>query len=338
MTGQLKCPACHKPLYFPNFDECDEDFLESICTACKYKYALIHTEVLSFASSVEALQTNKYKKRPDYRRIYKLRLLKADNTIEALQFSTLGQEEKISALPEDEILLLYNMRGKALEELVWIENSTTGKSCLLLKPGAKARSTGLGAGVLALLASGLLASVLHLPMNKLYVAVAMPSAVGVGAYVAKRKSTKVRDRQELARLGSEQQLLAQKHELDKKIAELTQELKTNNRIIDRLEALQRKMISAGKDLYANRLETVAKGISVLEKQLDLTQNLIDGYSQIVEIIEIEYETSRLAEQLPEDVSENILRRLDELKAVEAKKEELALLVNPRKLLSYGEPD
>ena len=49
------------------------------------------------------------------------------------------------------------------------------------------------------------------------------------------------------------------------------------------------------------------------------------YFKIVEIIDIEYETSRLAEQIPEDVTQKILKRLDELKAVEAKKEELALL-------------
>lgn len=336
MTRQLKCPACRQPLYFPAVEECDEDFLDSICSCCKYKYALIHTEVLSFASSVQVLRTSKYRKQPSYSRTYKLRLLKADGTIKSLEFSTLGQEERISALPEDEILLLYSMRGKALQNLVWIENYTTGESHLLQKPGAGARSAGFSAGALALVASGILASALNIPMNKFFVATAMPAAVGVGAYVTKRKSIKVSDRLELGRLASEQQLLAQKHELDQKIAELTQELKTNNRMIKRLETLQRKMIGADEDLYANRIETVAKGISVLEKQLDLTKNLINGYFKIVEIIDIEYETSRLAEQIPEDLTEKILRRLDELKAVEAKKEELALLVNPQKLLSYDE--
>jgi len=52
---------------------------------------------------------------------------------------------------------------------------------------------------------------------------------------------------------------------------------------------------------------------MMEKQRGLTQNLIDGYTQVAAILEIEFQTSRLAEELPEDVSEQIFGRMEELK-------------------------
>ncbi len=333
MTRQLKCPACRHLLYFPDLEECDENFLESICTKCKYKYALIHTEVLNFASSVEILRTNKYKKHPEYTRIYQLRLSKPDKTIQSLQFSTPGQAQKLSALPGDELLLLYVMRGRALEDLVSVENSTTGTSCLLLSPGAKAKSAGFGTGIATLTGGALLAAFVNIPLDKTFLATAVPSAVGVGACVTRLKDPRTRDKKELARLGSEQRLLLQKFDLEQRTQALRQELESNYRIISRLKSLQRKMQNAAQEMYANRIETVSKGINVLDKQLDLTQNLIAGYTQIIDVLAIEYETSRLAEQIPEDISEKILLRLEELKATEAKKEELALLVNPQKLLT-----
>lgn len=333
MTFQLECPACRHLLYFPGFDECDEDFLESICTNCKYKYALIHTDVSSFTSSVEVLQTNKHRKQAEYRRIYQLRLLKADKTIQSLRFSTPGKEEKLSALPGDELLLLYVMRGQALAELISVKNYTTGMTCLLLAPGAKARKAGFRTGIATLVGGVLLAAFVNIPINKIFLATVLPPAVGVGVYTTRLKDPRTRERKELARLGSEQRLLLQKFELEQRTQDLRQDLESNWRMIDRLKNLRRKMQNAEEELYANRIETVSKGIKLLEKQLDLTQSLITGYTQVIDVMAIEYETSRLAEQLPEDIDAKILGKLDELKNLESEKEQLSLLINPEKLLS-----
>jgi len=333
MTLQLKCPACQHQLYFPSFDECDEDFLESVCTNCKYKYALIHTDVSSFASNVEVLRTNNHRKRPEYRRLYHLRLLKANKTIQSLQFYTSGEEAKLSALPGDQLLLLYVMRGKVLEELISAQNFTTGMSCLILAPGAKARKAGIGTGVATLVGGLLLAAFVNIPIDKIFLATLLPPAVGVGVYTTRLKDPRTREKNELARLGSEQRLLLQKFELEQRTQDLRQELECNWRMIDRLKNLRRKMLNAEEELYANRIETVSKGINLLDKQLDITQNLITGYTQVTDILAIEYETSRLAEQLPEDIDLKILGKLNELKNLESEKQQLSLLINPEKLLS-----
>ncbi len=331
MALELKCPACRQTICFPSSDECDEDLLESLCTRCKYKYALINTEVIAFASRAEENYPSRYRKQTSYQRLYELRLLTPNDNLKAIELSTRGLEEKISGRPGDRVLLLYIMSSKAVGDLLWLENPTTGKSLLLQKPGAKARSKGIGAGVLTFVAGGVLATMVHLP-DKILLAAGIPSAVGVGAYVTRLKSPKTRDKRELTRLASEQQLLSQKFELEQRTQDLHSELEANQRTSRRLQELRRKM-QAEMELYGDRIETISMGIGILEQQIELTLNLISGYTKIINILTIEFETSRLAEQLPEDISGQILNRIEELKVIEAKREELSLLISPQRLLS-----
>lgn len=62
------------------------------------------------------------------------------------------------------------------------------------------------------------------------------------------------------------------------------------------------MLNQKKELYAHQVEIVSKAIDTLSQQLNLTENLIAGYTQIISMPSIEYKTSRIALALPEDVS------------------------------------
>ncbi len=141
MTHQVKCPACSNLLYFHWQSGADDG--ESICTRCKYKYALFSACVVSFSSSLETYTQGRYDKQLSYSQVYSLRLRLLNGTIQPLQFSTAGQLEKISALPGDKVLLMYVMQGKRLKDLLWIENCTTGVKLHLLHPGAKSFSRGI---------------------------------------------------------------------------------------------------------------------------------------------------------------------------------------------------
>lgn len=326
MTRQLDCPCCKKLLYFPDAGECNEDILECICTICKYKYALTYSEVLNFASSVEPLQSRGGQP-IKYNRVYQLRALTLNKATKAFQFSTSGQDEKLQALPGDELLLLHTMRGDRVDDLVFVVNCTTGKSCQLLSPSSRAKYAGVKAAAFTLVGGGGLAIFLGAPL----LVTVIPS-VGVGIYVTRRLVPKERDKQTAARLEVEQKLLQRKFGLQQPIEALRQEKATNQRLVKRFEVLQEKMLRVG-DLYNERAERVKSAIMILEKQQELTETLIAGYTKLVEMIDIEYETSRLAEQLPEDVDSRILSKLDELKAIEQQKEKLGLRVDPSKLLS-----
>lgn len=137
---------------------------------------------------------------------------------------------------------------------------------------------------------------------------------------------------ELVRLKCEQQLLTQKYELEQKTTQLKGELKANRNIIQRVEALPEKMIQVDRDMYVDRLATIISGIELMQEQSHLVQKLVDGYFQLAKTIEIEYETSQLAEKLPQDIISQIMRRLEELKKIEEQKQEMQLLVEPWRLL------
>jgi len=341
MTLQIPCPACRRPVYFPSFQECDEDFLESICTRCNYRYALICTEVASFSSHLESWYRSKYNKQPEYKLVYQLRLYDLDNAnvdntnadkaIKALEFSTLGQEKKFSAVAGDKLLLLYLMQGKILKNLLWLENFSTGKSYLLGKPETRARSLAFNISKFAL-AIAVPLCILNPTTNRLLLAAAAPTAAGVGTYATMRQRLKERDRQELGRLTSEQQLLLQKYDIEQQTIALQRELNANKRLIRRLENLRQEMTIAKKDLYERQIEIVTKGTSAIAQQIELSNELLSGYNQIIRMISIEYETSRIAQVLPTDVSAKILQQLDELKAIELRKQEMAVQINPQKLL------
>jgi len=117
------------------------------------------------------------------------------------------------------------------------------------------------------------------------VAIAVPTAVGAGAYVTQINESKARDKKEIARLAFEQNLLGQIHSLNHRVDELKQELASKQKTINRFKALRQKMLEAGEDIYAYRVETVSKGITVMEKQRGLTLNLINGYTHIASILE-----------------------------------------------------
>jgi len=253
--------------------------------------------------------------------------------VKFLEFSTPRQQEHLAALPKDELLLLYTMRETKQKDLAWIKNQTTTQSYLLQKPGAKACSMGTKAGCMVFAASTIIATILHIPLfDKVFLATATPTSIGVAVYFTKRKSSKISAHSELLRLFSEQQLLAQKFEFEQKSEVLNQEIEDDLRVINRLKSLREKMLITDEQLYTEGIAVVSNGINVLENNLLLTQSLIAGYEHICNMLTIDYETSSLAKQLPDDVTTRILSQLEELKTIEAQKETMSLLINPRRLL------
>ncbi|MEL7476663.1 MAG: hypothetical protein AAGJ55_10610, partial [Cyanobacteria bacterium J06555_12] len=89
---------------------------------------------------------------------------------------------------------------------------------------------------------------------------------------------------------------------------------------------------ADEGMYTRRIEVVERGIATVQETTILTRNLRDGYGQLAKILAIEYETSRLAEQLPDNNSRDILLRVSELEAMEERRTSLEALVNPQQLL------
>ncbi|MGK7910688.1 MAG: hypothetical protein AB4050_04280 [Synechococcus sp.] len=143
---------------------------------------------------------------------------------------------------------------------------------------------------------------------------------------------RLRDRRRLRQLDAEQRLLQQQFAMEQKQALFTHQLQQQQRLLKRLQALQERMQAADESMYTRRIQVVARGIATVKETTTLTRNLLDGYGQLAKILAIEYETSRLAEQLPDNDSRDILLRVSELEAMEERRMSLEALVNPQQLL------
>ena len=115
---------------------------------------------------------------------------------------------------------------------------------------------------------------------------------------------------------------------EQRLEELRQELATNRKTINRLKAIREKMLNVAEPLYTNRAVTISNGVTVLEERLELTQRLIDGYTRLTSILDIEYDTANLAEQLPVDISGKIIEQMEELKRQLAKEKRVVLRIRP----------
>lgn len=331
MPYRINCPGCRQLLYLPNYDE---DSLEIACPKCRHKYEVIVLEVIAFSSSIEPVSPSSPQYSPSFRRVYDLRGITPIDTLKTLQFSTSRTEERFSALRGDGVILLYPVRQcKSRGNLALIHNATTAQSHHFYFPGWTAIARGIESAVLTFGAGILLAAIASFPTTRLFWVVTVPSSLGVGVYVTKRQSLKRSDNEEYRRLVAEQQLLSKQHDLTQRCSQLDQEVITNQRLIRRLQDLQDKMRCAGESLYTHRIETTTRAIAILEQQIGLAEKLIDGYSQIAKLLEIEIEVFQITEQIPVGDSNEFFRQLDELKTIETQKEEMAILVDPQRLLN-----
>ncbi|UBF26788.1 hypothetical protein K9N68_01990 [Kovacikia minuta CCNUW1] len=128
------------------------------------------------------------------------------------------------------------------------------------------------------------------------------------------------------RLLSDRRLLVQKSRIDRRIEELNHECKTNQVLIDQLESLKQKMTEVDPHLYSVRVYRSTSAIKLLKQQITNTYRLIREYRHAQKMIDIEVETSWVADQLPDEgnFTRAIVSKLEELKAIEEQNQSLKL--------------
>jgi len=317
MSILIHCPACSAPIGNIGSD----GTLQAICASCWYKFEAIYGSVTARVSEVEPVRS--LPRLPQrYRRKYEFRLSTPQEV--QLQYSTRGQEDWLPVHPGDRVSFLYTLRAEVREALIAVTNHTTGKTYRLSSPERPALSLAVKLSFL----SGIPLLLVLLP-NGVEFPVAMLTAIGsmpvVSVIVAKLRSSKAKiDASQRLRLVAEQKLLGEKGELQQRLAELQQKYSTNQERIDQLISLNQKMVDVGTDLYAKRIEKVSRAIALLEPQLTQEQHLIDQYVRTIKMVEIELETSRAVEQLPdaEDFLGIIFARLSELRTIDQKNQQL----------------
>jgi hypothetical protein len=340
MTEEIKCPACRQPLYLPNSLICNEDRVIVICRSCHYQYAVSYAIAQACSSELITLAQTKLFNKTKQQRLYKLKVYFKSQLQKKVQFTSFDLSEKFTATEGDLLLLLYTIKKKNNLDLIWLKNLNQNCDCQLFFPRRQQLIQGTTTTSLTILGGSTLAlidSLYPIIADHFIVLGTIPLAITTGFYSSIKYRRKYQEltANNIARLTSEQNILAKLKTLTARLKQLNQNKIAEEHLLNRFKLLQAKMNQTDPNLYRDRLTTIHRGISALEQQLNISQNLINGYSQLINIWEIEYETSQLAEQLPgqEKVEAQVLPRLEELQALEQQKEELSLLIQPAAFLS-----
>lgn len=261
-----------------------------------------------------------------YKRHYTFQITTADRTLKRLQFSIPGKADVVPVHSGDIVSVLYTMQGYVMKKLVAIANHTTGKQYILPNP---IPSSTHHITLLLTAATGFVVLSFFGGFNVVLASVL--SATGVLAYLklthtAQLTNPRLEDQPMGQRLLADQRLLAQQRRMQQRLEELRHERQSSQVLIEQLEALKQKMSHVDQALYSSRIERAMGAVNILKQQIVNNHRLVRAYERTLKMIEIEIDTSWIAEQLPdaENFNRTIVERLAELKAIEEQNQTLKL--------------
>lgn len=324
MKLSLFCPSCGKTIA-----DLSRHSLQGqvVCLSCGERYGLVYGKLSRRSSIQEALLYLKSTLPSFYKRHYTLQITTVDRTYKNLQFSIPGKADVVPVHRGDLVSVIYTMQGYVMKKLVAIANHTTGKSYILPKP---VPSSSRHAIKLLMIVSGLLTFSFFTGFNVLLTA--LFSGFGVLLHHKFSNQAQItspvldgRESQD-RRLLADQRLLAQNRKIEQRIAELEHEAKSNQMLIEQLETLKQKMGQVDQALYSARIYRATGAVKILKQQIANSQRLIREYKRTLRMIEIEIDTSWIADQLPdiENFTRTIIGKLSELKEIEEQNQTLKL--------------
>ncbi len=315
------------------------------CGSCRQQYGVVYGKLSKRSSIVEALLYLTSQLPSFYKRHYTFQITTADRTLKCLQFSIPGKNDVIPIHRGDVVSVLYTMQGYLMKQLVAIANHTTGKSYVLPNPVPSANQHFIT--LITIVTGFVLLSFLN-GGNVFFASIL--SAIGVLAYIKLTNNAQLSSptlnatHAEGIRLIADQRLLAQQRKLEQRVTELTHEYQSNQVLIEQINALKQKMTEVDQAVYSARIYRATTAVDILNQQIANNQRLIREYQHMLKMIEIEIDTSWIADQLPdaENFSRRILERLGELKEIEEQNQSLKLQlaayeeVNLLGIEQYGE--
>ncbi|MBD2073998.1 hypothetical protein H6F86_08875 [Phormidium sp. FACHB-592] len=322
MKLSLYCPKCSRLIA-----DLNDPLPQVTCAACQDRYGVLHGKLSKHSSMNETLLFLSKSLPSIHKRHYTFQITTPDRNLKQLQFSIPGQTDPIPVHYGDVVSVLYTMQGYLMKKLVAVTNHTTGKRYVLPNPvpsSTHLRIT-ISTAVLTLLVGSFFSG------SNIFLA-SIVTALGTMAYLKVTNSAQLTSPpleaygREANRLIGDQRLLAQKLKIDHRIDEINHECKSNQGLIARLEALKQKMVDVDQALYAPRIFRTTGAVKILKQQITNNQRLVREYRRALQMIEIEVETSWIADQLPDasNFTRAILQKLEELRAIEDQNQFLKL--------------
>lgn len=329
MTEEIACPSCHKTLYFPSRSEY-QDRCEVLCQSCKHRYRIRFTEVLKFKSSMSPALGPEVSN-PQNRRIrrrYDMRIQGEAALVESLTFDSLGSTERFWAMSGDR-LIIVDVLGR-VARLVAVKNATTQQTYCLFSPKVQSVSLGFVCAAILMGSGILLSSQFSGWLKTALTGAVVATSLGAGAVVWDRSNYRERNRSAIHLLSSEQQLLEQQRTVEMRLKDLNASISSTQQVIRRLSQLREDQ--SNLEGYHHRIPRIDQALTLMQQQAGLLDKLVSGYNRVLAMIKIEYETSRLAEDLPDPLETNILY-LEEMKVLEDQWQSLKITTDSQALLT-----
>jgi hypothetical protein len=326
MSWFLACPICDKPI--TKLRDCDRG--EAACPDCRYLYQFTVGRLHNWSTRVETPPPGK--KPPQPCRHYELRLEQPEGQIMATRITLPGETDALPLCQGDEIAVVSVKSRRQQQTVLTVINRTAQTTLQVAQPDRQSRRFALGVGAVATLVGGTLLTVVAPHALPLAWLASLPLGMGAGIATRRRLSVQTAlsqlQKEQLQRQG---ELLLQQVELQERLQSLEADQAAHGAVAQKFKALKERLVELPADLQQDRLELVHRVLVILEQQLAYDQQLITGYSQIIDALDIEYEATRLTAELPEELVLNFNRRLAELQAVEQQRQQLTAELAMRKV-------
>jgi hypothetical protein len=333
MIVKYPCPACQKNLYFPEQHGLAAAKQEIVCQNCDRKYQIQYWQVVEGKTRREILPNKKFLQAKTIEiDCYQLKVISSEQRqTENLDFS-IPEREHFKVFTSSSILTIVSQNNP---KILGIINLETGQKYQFYSLKISAIRYGSICGAIAFVACSTVGIVGHIPSQILqYLVLFLPAIVAITSGHSHWQKNKERDSIKLTRLRQEQALLAQMEQLNERLEKLEDDRHQETRLLDRLTAIKQEMIGVSRDIYAAQIQTYSRGITILDRQAELTKDLIERYQKVVAMLRIAYNTSQIEANLPDlDLNNsNISTKLNELEMLERKREELVAEVELTKIL------
>jgi hypothetical protein len=314
MDHLVKCGICGTALA----EVPGRSVVQVVCANCHFKYQIID-------GRVAASEARHVVHRRVYRE-YELQLELANGGREDLRFSVHERDRPAPVRRGDDVAIVHSMRGKELEELLYIQNFTNDSVVQFAWPGSRANRSATRAAMFLFVVLFIVALRMTNDEPLLLIAfVGAAVAVSVAARAWMRQLMLPRhalaaDIEENGK--ATQRLLEQKHSCLKGLDLVQHSMSQNEARRQRLVSLGNKMLDVGLDVYKPRFAAIDRALATLEKQRRVDVALREGYERVLKMLDIELEAGAATDQFDSDVTETLLAKLDELRVLEERQADL----------------
>lgn len=131
MEHLIKCARCGASLA----EVADRSIVQTVCATCHLKYQVINGRLANKSSRQVTPEDESTRHDGTAQRDYELVLEIGDRRREVVSFTSDGPNDPLRSRRGDDILVVHSMRGKDLDELLYVLNLTNGEILTLVLPG-----------------------------------------------------------------------------------------------------------------------------------------------------------------------------------------------------------